>query len=383
MTDDPIPQTISRRKFLGVAGGTLAATMVPCMPVVAAPFVHSGSGQRGITWHDVRAWGVEGKGWRRTARYFDRFPAHAEGVVRDAVWNLSRHSAGMSVRFRTDSEDIRVRYTLLSDRLGMPHMPPTGVSGLDLYARDESGVDRWVSVVKPNAREMEVVLAQGLLPGYRTYTIYLPLYNGVESLDIGLSSESRFVPSSPRAEKPIVFHGTSIMHGACASRPGMAFPSILGRRLGRSIINLGFSGNGRMEREVGTLLTELDPALWVIDCLPNMNGEAVAERAEPFIRQLRTAHPDIHIVLVEDRTYANAPFLPRLRERNEGSREAFRAVYARLLDSGMTDLSYVEGDQLLGDDAEATTDGSHPNDLGMMRYADVLEPVLRSALAES
>jgi lysophospholipase L1-like esterase len=160
----------------------------------------------------------------------------------------------------------------------------------------------------------------------------------------------------------------------------MPHPAILGRRLDKPVINLGFSGNGRMEPEVGALLTEIDAAVYVIDCLPNMTEPEVAERAEALVRQLREARPDTPIVLVEDRTYTNAWIMKSKRDRHAGSRSAFVRAYDNLVKSGVKGLTYVEGEGLLGDDTEGTTDGSHPNDLGFMRQADALEPHLRKAL---
>jgi len=330
-------------------------------------------------WYDVRDWGVEGRGWSDTERYFDRLPAKAKGVVRGPVWSLSRHSAGMCVRFVTDSTRISVRYKLLSASLAIPHMPATGVSGMDLYAQDAQGRWRWLGVNKPTAATVRAKLAEGIDPGKRAYAIYLPLYNGVEEMEIGVNRSASFEPM-PLRSKPIVFYGTSILHGACASRPGMAFPAILGRRLDRATINLGFSGNGRMEPEVAALLAELDPVIYVIDCLPNMNAAAVTENAEPLVRRLRQARPDVPIVLVEDRTYTNAWLLGDKRKRHEESRAALRAAYEHLQGAGVKGLHYVPGAQLLGDDDEASTDGSHPSDLGMMRQADVMERVLRPLL---
>ena len=132
--------------------------------------------------------------------------------------------------------------------------------------------------------------------------------------------------------------------------------------------------------EVGSLLAELDPCVYVIDCLPNMDDTMVAERTVPLVLQLRTAHPDTPILLVEDRTFANAPFLPSRRSNHRNSRAAFKVACLELLDSGVEGLYYLEGDDLIGHDAEGTTDGSHPNDLGMLRYANAYEPVLRSIL---
>ncbi|MFT4604216.1 MAG: lysophospholipase L1-like esterase [Rhodothermales bacterium] len=364
---------ISRRRFLKI-GATSAAVLA--MPRVTL------AGHEDMVWRDVRDWGVEGRGWHDTARYFDRLPGKAEATVREPVWNLSRHSSGMCARFATDATTIRVRYSLLSERLAMPHMPATGVSGLDLYAEDALGRDRWVAVVRPDAQVMDVTIAQGLLPGTRRYSLYLPLYNGVESLELGVDSEAMFEPTAPRTERPMAFYGTSIMHGACASRPGMAFPAILSRRLNRPFINLGFSGNGRMESEVGALLSELDPCVFVIDCLPNMNADTVSERAAPLVRQLRLAHPETPILLVEDRSFTNAPFFPARVEHHRTSREALKRAHLELLDSGVENLYYLDGEDLLGSDAEAATDGSHPNDLGMMRYADAYEPALRAILRQ-
>ena len=135
-------------------------------------------------------------------------------------------------------------------------------------------------------------------------------------------------------------------------------------------------------REVADLLAELDAAVFVIDCLPNMDAAAVAERTEPLVQRIRKARPKAPIVLVEDRTYANTPFLPARRQRHDGSRTALREAYERLTAAGVQNLHYVEGENLLGDDGEATTDSSHPSDLGMMRMAEFLAPILKPLLAD-
>lgn len=342
---------------------------------------------KGVLWYDVQQWGVEGRGWSDTARYFDRLPARAEKTVRNAVWGLSRHSAGMSVRFQTDATAIHARYSLSNGRLALPHMPATGVSGLDLYARTEQGQDRWLAVARPTQQKMEIVLA-GTIDRpegdkLRQYTIYLPLYNGVEQLEIGVPEGAQFEAVPARQTPPIVFYGTSIMHGACASRPGMSITGIVERRLQHPTINLGFSGNGTMDESVGALLAELNAAVYVIDCLPNMQAATVAERTAPLVRQLRKAQPKTPILLVEDRTYAYARWRKSLRDRHVASRQALSDAYKQLRSEGIGGLHYLEGDTLLGKDDEATTDGSHPNDLGMTQYADAYEVALRKILSVS
>lgn len=336
-----------------------------------------------VDWHDVTQWGVEGRAWvdQPRARWFDRFPASAEGKVGGAVWGLSRDSAGMMVRFKTDATAIRADYVLRNDRLDMPHMPATGVSGVDLYARDDKGVWKWVNVTRPDKKEVQQVIQEGLSPGMREYAAYLPLYNGVESLKIGVPHGAAFEGLAPR-EKPIVFYGTSITHGACASRPGMVHTAILGRRLDRPVVNMGFSGNGRMDAAVGEFLCQIDAAAYVIDCLPNMGPADVRQKCEPLVQQLRAAHPDTPIVLVEDREFTNSWIILDRTKFHAENHAALKECFEKLKQAGVAKLYYVAGHPLLGDDTEGATDGSHPNDLGFMRQADAFEPVLREALSK-
>ncbi len=368
---------------LACASASLAQTSVPPAAPVALKEKAPAAKPLPLAWHDVTTWGVEGRafGELERKRWFDRFPASADGQVTPAVWNLSRDSAGLMVRFKTDSSYIWADYTLLRERINGVNMTPIGASGLDLYARDDAGKWRWVGVARPEKKEVRVELANTLKPGLREYAIYLPLYNGVEKLSVGVAPSATFEPLAPRTDKPIVFYGTSITHGASASRPGMVHTAILGRRFDRSVINLGFSGNGRMDTAVGDLLIKIDAAIYVIDCLPNMGAAAVREKCIPLINQLRAARPTTPIVLVEDRRYTNSWIQPKRDQDHSDNHAALREAYEKLKAAGITGLFYIGGDDLLGADGEGATDGSHPNDLGFMRQADVMEPILRAALA--
>ena len=338
-----------------------------------------------IPWYDIRHLGVEGKGWTDTKSFYDRLPAKAEGVVRGPVWGLSLDSAGMCVRFVTDANEIQARWELRSKNLAMPHMPATGVSGLDLYVKDASGTWKWLAVGRPTKFPINLAtLVKDIPEGTREYILYLPLYNGVKSVEIGIPEGYTLwkAPPYPENRKPIVFYGTSITQGGCASRTGMVHTAIVGRRLNYPVINLGFSGNGRMEPEMADLFAELDPSVYVLDCLPNMNGEAVAERVEPFVRKIRQAHPDTHILFVEDRTYSDAFMVQSRRQRNTENRLELHKVYSRLKSEGVKHLYYLPGERLLEDDRDnlATVDGSHPTNLGFLRQADALCEVLKPIL---
>jgi lysophospholipase L1-like esterase len=331
-----------------------------------------------LVWHDVREWGVEGKGFADTENFFDRLPARAKGVVREEVWNLSRHSTGMSAHFEADTPAIHVRYSLTSEGLALPNMPASGVSGVDLYAKHQNQW-RWLATHQPTARMQTALLVKDILPGRRAYHINLPLHNGVKSLEIGIPKNAAFAPIAPRKIRPILWYGTSITHGLCASRPGITFVSILGRRLDRPILNFGFSGNGRMEIEVGRFLTEIDAAIFVIDCVANSSPQQIAERTGPLVKLFRKDHPATPILLLGQRKEANLMLLPKMIDRKLQD-EALRDAFEQLHREGATHLHYRGCEDVIGSDGEGTVDGSHPNDLGMMRYADALEPDLRKLL---
>jgi hypothetical protein len=337
------------------------------------------------SWYDARYLDVEGKGWKDTKSFYDRLPAKAEALVREPVWNLSHDSAGMCVRFVTDANEIHARWELRSKNLAMPHMPATGVSGLDLYVKSTDGKWKWLAVGRPTNFPVNSVTLVKDIPGkMREYFLYFPLYNGVLSVEIGVFEGSVFRKAAayPKGRKPIVFYGTSITQGGCASRTGMVHTAILGRRFHYPVINLGFSGNGRMEPEMADLLAELDPSVYVLDCLPNMNGQMVSERVAPFVKKLRNAHPETPILLVEDRTYSDAFFVSSRRQRNMENRRKLRRVYSGLRSEGIENIHYLRGDKLLGDylDNLATVDGSHPTDLGFIRQADAFYEALKPIL---
>jgi len=335
-----------------------------------------------LRWYDATAWGVEGRAWpdSERARWFDRLPAAAEKTVTREVWDRSRPSTGMMARFLTDADSIHVHYRLMKPDLGMAHMPPTGVSGVDLYARDEAGHWRWVMVVLPTAQEMKTEIVRDLSPGKREYALYLPLYNGVDSLSIGVPAGAEFKGLSPRP-KPLVFYGTSTTQGACASRPGMACTAILGRQLDRHIVNLGFSGNGRMDAAMGDLLVQIDAAGYVIDCVGNMVVADITRKCVALVKQLRAVRPTTPIFLLEGDHSPNSWIQPITLKMKDEKNAALRAAFTKLQEANTRELHYLPGTHFFGDDSEGVVDG-HPSDLGFMRQAEVLEPALRAVLRE-
>ncbi len=267
----------------------------------------------------------------------------------------------------------------------MPHMPATGVSGLDLYVkladRLALGGKRPAGEDRPTNRRF---CERHWPAGRREYLLYLPLYNGVTSVEIGVAARRRRwnAADGPSCRvRPVVFYGTSITAGRLRFAPGHGpYPAIVGRRLDWPVINLGFSGNGKSEPEIAKLLAELDPAVYVYDCLPNLSVEEAHERVEPFLRVLRQAHPKTPIVLVENAIYTDVMFskqrLSLITEKNR----ILRGLYNKFRKEGDRNIHYVPAEKLYGSDGEATVDGTHATDVGFLRMADVITPVLKPIL---
>ncbi|MBI4978259.1 MAG: SGNH/GDSL hydrolase family protein [Spirochaetes bacterium] len=332
-----------------------------------------------LDWYDIRDWGVEGKGYDDTLRYYDRLPPKAESMVPKVVWDLSRTATGMCAWFETDASEIHAKWVLGSPQINEMNFPAAGFSGLDLYA-DDNGSLRWAGaghLVKDQRPEQ--CLISGMAGNNRRYCIYLPIRNPLESAAIGIPKGSRFTPVPPRKSKPVVFYGTSIVHGAYASHSGMIHPSIIGRRLHTPVINLGFSGNAKMERALAELIAEIDASVYVIDALPNMDMALVQERADVFMRTLHKLRPHIPAVYIEDRPLTNWWLRPATIISQEAKWREFRRIYDNVRADGGY-MHYIEGRALFGTDCEASLDTSHPSDLGFMRMADIIEPVIRSLI---
>jgi hypothetical protein len=196
----------------------------------------------------------------------------------------------------------------------------------------------------------------------------------VTSVTLGVGVGKSLAPLTTPRGKPVVFYGTSITQGGCASRPGMAYPALVSRALDVPIINLGFSGNGQMEPELADLLAELDPAVYVLDALWNMTPQFVAERTAPFVRKLRAAHPNTPILLAEDCTVRGN--IPTAKGR------ILREVFAGLQQEGVTGLHFLSAEGMMGPDDQGTVDGCHPTDLGFMYQAEVFVKALRPLLGK-
>ena len=333
---------------------------------------------------------LEGQAWPgQVKNFYDRLPAKAENTVRKEVWDLSENSAGLSLRFRTNANEIIVKY-VVDGELQFQHMPATGVSGVDLYAKNSDGKWLWCagrrSFGDTIVYRFKDMLSADEYKNPFDYTLYLPLYNSVKWLEINVPDSSSFTPLPARKENPILVYGTSIAQGGCATRPGLAWTNILSRKLDRPVINLGFSGNGRLEKELISLITEVNARLYVLDCLPNLtpenfSNEELRKRIVESVKQLQNKRPDIPILLTDHDGYMDEDIDPGSKEDIQILNTTLKQEFDSLTAAGVKNI-YLLTKKEIGQDIESTVDGTHPNDIGMMNYANAYEKKIREIINE-
>lgn len=329
---------------------------------------------------------LEGRAWPvENTQPFARLPLKAQATVPPEVWDLSRQAAGLMIRFKTSSPEVTIRYQV-ERPIALPHMPATGVSGVDLYYHTSSGKELWAAGKWSFKDTIEYNYSK-LQPGIDgEYHLYLPLYNVVKWMEIGTRQGSTFTPLPGRTEKPIVVYGTSIAQGACASRPGMAWTAILSRQLNMPLINLGFSGNGRLDEGVNNLLTEIQAAVYVLDCLPNLAGnrlkyddKEIYNRLINAGKRLRTASATVPILLTDHFGYTDSGINPEKKMEYERVNRINHEAFAALKKEGVKNL-YLLDISNLKQNIETMVDGTHPTDYGMTNYANAYAHALKSIL---
>ena len=333
-------------------------------------------------YYDASAFPLLGKISDATETRYERLPARLKEISREPVWELGKSTAGLAIRFCSDSRQISVKWETLYNGV-MNHMAQTGSKGLDLYCL-ENGKWTYVNTARPTDKKSEATLISNMVRKERELMLYLPLYDGIVSLEIGIDSLAFIgLPKVdlPRRSKPIVAYGTSITQGGCASRTGMAHTNILSRRLNREIINLGFSGNGLLDEEIAELMCECDASLYIIE-YANCTAEQITERTEKFFRILRDKHPDTPVVFVENPTYTYTRFDLESQNRVNEKNKALQAVFNDLKAKKEKNIWLIHTTGHIGTDSEATVDGAHFTDLGFLRNADFMYPKIKKIIGK-
>lgn len=328
---------------------------------------------------------LEGQGWAgEVNNFYDRLPARAEKMVSEGIWELASQTAGLQLRFRTNADEIIIRY-IVGGNIQMPHMPATGVSGVDLYSKNIDGKWKWAagrfSFGDTITYHFSNLVTTDQHVRNRDYTLYLPLYNSVKWMEIAVAKPSVFTPLPARIDRPIIVYGTSIAQGACATRPGLAWSSILSRKLDLPVINLGFSGSGRLDPAIVGLIGELDAKLFVLDCLPNLvapdiSAEELYKRIVAAVEQLKAKKTNIPILLTEHDGYTDEEMNPTRKKQYADANKILKIVFDSLTTAGVKNI-YLLSKENINQDIESMVDGVHPNDIGMMNYANAYEKKIR------
>lgn len=340
-------------------------------------------GGKELNWYDVGEMELEGQPKGAVSNPFQRFPDSMKDKVRQPVWELSENPAGLQLNFTTNASEIIVTYETEGD-LGFPHMPPTGVSGIDLYVKKENESWHWA---KGNFSFGDTITYMFKVhPGQKKnsvseFALYLPLYTTVKWMKIGIDKNAS-LDGLPLTEKlPVVVYGTSITQGACAGRPGTTWTSRLSRKIDRPVLNLGFSGNGRLEEEVIRYISELQARVIILDCLANftsgqgLNAEEAKKRLIQSVKEIRKFNPVTPIILTDHAGYPHGEFLSSAKEMFSTLNRANSEAYELLKKEGVGNL-YILEKKDLNLDMDDFVDGVHPNDSGMKKYAEAYFVIL-------
>jgi len=325
-----------------------------------------------LQWYPAEKLTIEGKGFADTATWSSRLPASSLDKVSTAVKGLASNCAGVAVRFATDSKSISAVWDSVPP---MDHMARTGSGGLDLYERKDGAWSYCGTGIARSTRTLTRMgkMRSGTLTEYR---LYLPLYSPVKELKIGIDAGAKLMPAADNRKDrlPVVFYGTSMTQGGCASRSGMSHVAILGRMLDRDTINLGFSGSGKSEPIMAELLADIPASLYVLEPLPNMNADdnMVSDRIPPFVKIIRAKHPDTPILLVQN------PLSSNTSKQNTSLTKVFQG----LKKEGVRNVSLLPSKGQLDGRENGTVDGVHPTDLGFNRMAECYYPVVKQLIGE-
>ena len=312
---------------------------------------------------------------------YRRLPKEISIKVSDGVDALCRNTSGGRVRFRTDSAYIAVKAFVPSVNL-MPHMALAGSLGFDVYERKD-GEYTHISTILPGWGTTAIndiekngyfdCLVEFDEKRMRDLTINFPLYNDVNDVFVGIEKTANLLPGDEYTnKKTVVYYGSSITQGGCASRPGNCYSHILSRIFDNDFYNLGFSGNAKGEDAIANYIADMNMDVFVYDYDHNTpNPEHLLKTHERMFKIIRDKNPKLPIIMLSSPRYYPDP---EFDER----REIIRTTYKNALKNGDENVWFIEGNRIydiLGGDS-CTVDRIHPNDLGFMCFAEAIKEIM-------
>lgn len=314
-----------------------------------------------------------------------RFPKRAQNIVKKLVWDYSLDSAGLAIYFKTNSSTISISYKC-SKPFSLPNMNLIGVSGVDILTKNDE--NKWLPIqskflIDHKSKKITFTFSENRksLQGFE-YRLYLPLYNSISDLLIDVDDNSFFTWIEKDYSKPIVMYGTSILQGCCSSRSILSWSNLVQLHFGLPVLNFGFSGSGKLEEEVVNLISENEAILYVFDCLPNVyffNTETIKNLVKNGINLIRKKWKKVPILLVDfvglDYQFVDKKTSIQIDNANSAQKE----VVDKFVSDGDVNIFYLSKDEI-GLTFECWTDYIHPNNYGMMKYANAYIKKIESIL---
>lgn len=315
-----------------------------------------------------------------TNNYYHRLDTLNYPDIPSVVKTRLTRSAGLAISFKTNSESIHVKWTTDS-KWTSAGLTPIAHRGLDLYIK-KKGKWQFAGVARPrNGNQKSVAKIIDNLGGKeQECLLYLPIYSETSELSIGVESGASIKAGDDPFKKRILVYGSSIVQGAGASRPGMAYTSRLSRATGLNFLNLGTAAVAKMEKTVAEMIAGIDADAYLLDCVPNSSPKEIRERTFFLISQIRAKHPNAPIIVMQSVIRESGYFDKKLGEKVRLQNIAIKEEVQKLQDKGVNKLYFIAADNFLGKDHEGTVDGTHPNDLGFDRMIEEIQPRLLDIL---
>jgi hypothetical protein len=347
----------------------------------------------GFKYVDATELQIINKAWDNTTEPYTRLTQqYMDSCREDQRW-LYNHSSGIAIRFATNSKRIAAQYNL-KNNFHMQHMAMTGIKGTDLYfLNEERGVWEYVNTARPQEKNYKADSIQSKLyvehldGEMHEYMLYLPLYDGVNWVQIGVDSTAQIIKpqvENPRRMGKIIIYGTSIQQGGCASRVGMVSSAMIQRDYNLECVNIATSGQARMDLYIAEAMASIEDAIcFVVDRVPNCTKDRLDTITYDFIKILRTRRPEVPIIMVEGIMYPYTRHSSFYADYLPQKNASFRRAYEQHLAENPKGLYYMSHEGQTGPEMEGTVDGVHMTDYGFRAYADILEVFIKQALDDT
>jgi hypothetical protein len=331
----------------------------------------------GLSFTNANQFTLVGKS-KVTPNRYDRIDTNKYKGLPPRVAHLLTNAAGLAISFKTNSTIIAAKWCVSKSR-ALPNMIPTAQKGVDLYIKNGTSW-QFAGIGRVSGVCNDEVLISRMDNTEKECLLYLPLYDMVDKVEIGIEKQASISSNKDPFNKRVLIYGSSIVQGTGASRPGMAYPARLSRVTGINFINLGLSGSAKMEPEVANMVATIDAEAYILDCVPNTNPKLITERTANLINTIRNKHSDAPIIvlqsLVRETGYWDKVLGSQVKQQNLN----VQTEVLSLLQKGIKNLYFITSENMIGADHEGTIDGTHPNDLGYDRMISRIQPQIMDIL---